>query len=542
MRAFLLAATLAAASFAMSAAVPPKPVLARWHWVGSANLANNTNGSRLRHVLAQPTTQRLLTGALDKLARMPGRCLAAPGAAAAATAARWVRPCLTDLLSAENFGLVEGVPGQTLEWVVSVRLTPEQAQTWQTRWTKLVEALGSAAPVATKSPVSGLEASWTGAHSSRFAHVGSWCVVAMGGRALPGFAAVVEQIRAHGTPGNQSDRTWFAVEADLPQLAPLMKWPAWVNWPQVHLSLIGRGPNVHTTGTLTYPEPLSLHLSAWRIPTHTICEPLIAFTAVRGIGAWLAEQKPVQLLDVKPVPNQVFSWADRLAPYMTYLAWQWPDPTNTLREVAPRLHRLFPHLYPLFNRSTIAYHTNTARIVWSKLPLVVPFLAPANRGDPGFVVAGVFPVNNKLKPVTDPALYQQIRGHTKLVYYHWEITQLRLNDWRIMSLFHSMLSNYAPPGPNDPAMRWLSDTNVTRWLGNAVTELSVQSPTTLNLVRTSATGFTGFEMVNLARWLENPAFPGWVEPKLALHPHPAGAATLPRGRIPKTNHHAKTRR
>ena len=48
---------------------------------------------------------------------------------------------------------------------------------------------------------------------------------------------------------------------------------------------------------------------------------------------------------------------------------------------------------------------------------------------------------------------------------------------------------------------------VEQKLGNSVTEITADSPTTCSLVRSSHIGFTGVELVALTRWLESTRFP-----------------------------------
>ena len=44
-------------------------------------------------------------------------------------------------------------------------------------------------------------------------------------------------------------------------------------------------------------------------------------------------------------------------------------------------------------------------------------------------------------------------------------------------------------------------------LGNTVTEITLTGPREITLVRKSHLGFTGFELVMLTRWLNDPHFP-----------------------------------
>ena len=56
---------------------------------------------------------------------------------------------------------------------------------------------------------------------------------------------------------------------------------------RVFLALGGEQDHVRTQADLDFAEPLPLELEAWNIPTNLIHDPLIGFTAVRGIRPWL---------------------------------------------------------------------------------------------------------------------------------------------------------------------------------------------------------------------------------------------------------------
>jgi hypothetical protein len=110
------------------------------------------------------------------------------------------------------------------------------------------------------------------------------------------------------------------------------------------------------------------------------------------------------------------------------------------------------------------------------------------------------------------------------------MTEMRVPSWQsLFSLYDVAMARRLDP-TNTPARSWLSDTNITSKLGNAATELTLASPRELRASRSSALGFTGVELVALARWLENRAFPAYQPPDLlpifkrALAPSPAAPA------------------
>ncbi|MBM3880176.1 MAG: hypothetical protein FJ387_10735 [Verrucomicrobia bacterium] len=527
MRHSLLVAALLGASAnsgmtpAVAAAEPAPPssaklpeLLASWHFAGTLALAGDTNAALLRSALATPTSHALIEHTLDKLARAPQRFFSNRLAVATPEPALLLRPLLDDLLRAETYIECRGDPDQPREWILSVQMDRARAEVWRTNWIQLMAAFG-AAPTAPLDgdPPNVVEASWaSGDTLARFGRAGEWTLCSFGPPGLQSVVAAGKRIRLTGRPVTALGEDWFQLRANLAQLTARLSLPQGVTWPRLALTGAGRSANLRLDGRLAWEKPLTWTLEPWRIPTNTIREPLISFTAAQGLRPWLARQPLVQAAGLNPVPNQLFGWAQSQVPFQTYLAWLLPDPTNALRQLAPRLPDLVKANLPWLEYAKVATPTNTAQVALQGIPIVIPYLEPAGEPDRDFVVAGIFPAVSR-KPTAPPELYAQVLGRTNLLYYDWEITQNRVEDWRNLMLYYAMLAGYLPPPTNSASVRWLTDTNTTRYLGNAVTELTVLSPRELALTRTAAIGLTGYELMRLTRWLDDPAFPATSPPR-----------------------------
>jgi hypothetical protein len=442
---------------------------------------------------------------------------------------------LEDLLRAESVGSYQNAPGQGAGLTVAARLGPERAPLWQTNWSSLLAGLG-AGPLADVQGegYAGWEAKWPGTTTvSRLLQAGDWTVLTWGAGEPPLPTAWLARIKTSGRPVDPDKEAWLRVDADLARLAPLLHWPAGIAWPQAEVRFFGR-----------YAAPLKLKLEPWRVPTNTVSDPLVAFSAVQGLRPWFSEQAWVKDLALPSVPNQVFAWAQGTIPLRTYLTWELAEVTNALRQLAPRLPGLTTNQVYWTRFGRIIVETNRARLTWGGLPLAEPFLQVASPGDAGFVVSGIFPLEEKFqRPPSD--LYSQVLGRTNLVYYDWELTQVRLDDWRRLKEVYGMVAGYDPPNRNTPAYNWLTNTNVNAHLANAATELTLVSPTDLDLVRSSSLGLTGLELVSLMEWIDDPAFPGHsarsISPALKRRDQAAsrgsGAPAPPPGptRAPDTN-------
>jgi hypothetical protein len=335
-----------------------------------------------------------------------------------------------------------------------------------------------------------------------------WVLIGLGNAGSAALAARAAEIKKDGRPAGFRPEAWMQLEVDLPALAPALGLPGSIKWPVVSLAWAGRADKLRMEGSLRFSASTIPPLEAWRIPTNSIREPLIGFSAVQGVGDWLANQAWYQQLGISPAPNQVFAWAQSQIPFQTYLVWEWPDVTNTLRAIAPKLTPLAKAHLPKISAGNIAHATNLARINWYGLPIWVPFMAPAP--DPGFVVTGLMPTEGKRIPAP-PELFAEVAGRTNIIFYDWEISQARLEDWRMTETFYRMVAGYESPATNSLSYQWLNDTNIASQLGNTVTEVTRVSPTELRVLRSSSAGLTGLELFRLVQWLDDPAFPGRSE-------------------------------
>lgn len=493
MRSHFLTAVVAAIAWGWAAqttaTAASSPALVQWHFLGTARLAQDTNAARLRSVLTQPTTRAVVEQTLARLATAAGT-----NAAAAAL----TRPLFNDLLAAESYGEVRGGSGAPTEWLLAARLPAERGNHWAATWPALTAALGMAKGQAT--------------------YADGWLLggVSAGG-ATPDLKPLRERVAGAAKSG-----AWLEGVADLPALARTFGWPAYITWPEAHFAVVGSGQNVRTTARLVFDHALELPLEAWRLPTNTVREPLLSFTAIQGVRPWLAGRPVLTELGL-PAPNQVFEWAQSQVPYQTHFAWLLPNAEEHIRALQAQLPSVARAHLPWLNFGRLDYSTNQHRLSWLGFPVIVPFINPAP--DAGFVEAGIFPITNP-KATAPSELYAQILGRNDLVYYDWELTQPRLEDWQTLQTLHGILAGDLPPLTNKVVLTWLQDTNVIRNLGNAVTEITRTSPRELSVVRSSAVGLTAFEIAQFARWVGGERFPRWT---------PAQSAADLRKAKPRTN-------
>jgi hypothetical protein len=127
-----------------------------------------------------------------------------------------------------------------------------------------------------------------------------------------------------------------------------------------------------------------------------------------------------------------------------------------------------------------------------------------------------FPLAKSTNP-PPPELIGQVLPRTNLVYYHWEWTQERLGQWQLMSKALPIFPTNRVAGisansraSSKPSNRFADETwlsSIAPLLGNTITEATVTGENEIQLTRKSALGFTGFELLCLAHWMNDPQFP-----------------------------------
>ena len=517
-------AALALACREQPAAAPaPKPTSSaptsgpvfRLHFAGLQHVATNASSAKLNALLNTPEAVATRKQVHDRLAvTLPSTLF---GPSANTNAGALLRPLL-DELAASKF-LFETHDPQAASWMLTVFLDAPQ----RTRWsTNLWQAVG-AKPVALPPMGPG-----TSAWSAKTSHGHLLTVASFDDCLMVSKASPSSPLPANPAPGKHPALSTNLVDliADLARLQPILGLPLAPSWPQLSVTVNPRGEALRSEATLKLANAKPWQLTAFRLPTNSVRDPLISFTAVQGFGDWLARLPDFKEWELKSAPNQFFTWARSDVPYNVLAAAPMPAASNAVASAAPHaLHTLGTNVAKA-GLGRIAFTTNRTEIGWVGMPILVPFVRPAPEPGDDFLLfgsmAGIIPTGPNTNP--PPAeLLNQFLPRTNLVYYDWEITEAKLAQWVPIFQLASMLS----PNPTFPgaaaASQWLRA--VSPKLGNAITEVTVASPAELKAVRRSELGLTAFELAVLTRWLDNPAFPAFAYPTNAM----TGLPTLPTG-------------
>ena len=505
-------AALTFAGVARLVAAGPDDSLASYHFVGSSALAGNPNAAKLRKIWALPETVQLSGDALQKLSRAAGKAF---GTESGTDRAAMLRPLFDDLLSAESRAELHGKPKSTLELFLAVRLDEARSKIWETN---LLQASKGTKPQAAKlGDANGWQAKLNGSPNSlKFFRAGPWTLVFLAGEQAPAQLEFLNRVKSGVQPG--ADPAWLEANVDWPRLQP---WFSLDSFPlklaKTELKISGRGDeDLRTTLRAVYPGKLDWKSEAWKIPTNSIRDPLISFTAGQNLAPFFNPSKALQQLVINPLTNQLYFWAQSQMPFQSYYAMPAKDPTNAMRKLAPQLANAYNDWLSRRGGGTLNVWTNQVELFWQGMAIIAPYLGPAREKNGGeFLLGGSFPlVASTNYPPAE--LFGRVSSRSDLVFYDWEITEQRLAQWHIMSQILPFFPRQVLPSasagaannfipPTVPERKWLAA--VAPFLGNTITEATFKAPNELNVVRKSHMGLNSLEIIVLAHWLAHPGFP-----------------------------------
>lgn len=532
------------------AAPQQDPVVARLHFAGGNQLVLDPNASLFKKIGQLPATADFRAQVVRKSAEELAGTFAKQLNPAGPDASALLQPLVDNLINSESVSVFGGRPDAPLGFVLAVRLTEAQAKTWQENLGKII---GSAPEAFAASEFQGSQWKKVALHTIR---AKEWLVVARGSDLATQENEILANLAKQGSPAVALKDAWLVADADWPRLAawlPLSSSPFKLARTQVTLAM--KNNKVRTTVTLNYPQPLQWTAKPWRVPTEHVRDPLVSFTAVRDVAPFMAPNSLFSKLKINPWNEQFYVWAMESMPIQTYGAMPVEHATNVLNDLETQLPGLVNPALRMDSCGAFVPSTNRDALIWRGIFPLAPILRAGSEKSGDFLL-GEFvpqPALNKTKPAP-PELFSQFTGHNELAYYDWELTQLRMMQWRPMTQVLPILkltrqsypalaaSSKPPQGGN--STNHITNLLISRkarevWLkaiqpelanANSVTELAIVGPSEAKLTRSSALGFTGFELVVLSEWLTRPAklefmpaaaMSGVAKPAAPVQPGPA---------------------
>lgn len=505
------ALVLLAARLLGATAAEPEPILS-WHFVGTKQLATLQELASLQQILALPESAALRDAAVEtlgqRLADRSVRGQEGPALAARAELAEAWRSLLPDLVREESRFELDRTAGNQVLWILAVKLNEERAGQWSRTLAKIAAGTGLKT---TPAP-----AGWTAGrpgYQLSFATGKDWTIVQGGAESGP---AVFKNFRAELEKG--AGRSVLKARLEWSRLAEMGGRTGAGSYPKIALQVTPRRDGLHSEMTIEYPKDLGLAVEKWDVPVQSIREPLIGFTAVRGVGPHLEKAGLFRQFEVQKTPNQLFFWAQRTSPFSVLGAAR----VGASERVIDRFAANLPPLLAKPPIGEVLRLTNRTALHWRGLPIIVPYLEVAP--DPEFVVAGFYPVANPSTNTIPSALLEEL-NQPNLVYYDWEITDERLRQWKPLWQLRHIVGGQAMPKANSASEKWLDA--VSSKLGNTITQGVLTGPRRIEIARQSHAGFSALELTLLAHWLDahdTIAFPSAPAPS---RPGTKAAAPLP---------------
>jgi hypothetical protein len=482
---------LAALVLAAAAKSPAQTnLIARVRFAGADQISADPNHFAFTNEFSSAEARALESQTLDKLSRAPGEWFKSKLPPGAGDGAAQLRPLLDDLLKSEWIFEMRDATNGSPEYALAIRLSGKRAQIWSKNLAALLQDWTDIGISQDNSAIW-----WLRKHQPpdlfQFSRSGDWVVIDCGQDKLSLAGGMLQGVAANNG--------WLSVDANWPRLAEIFPALKEFDFPKIQMQAVGRGGNLQLTGKLTLAQPLP-PLEKWRVPTGAIHQPLVSFTAARGVGPWLAKQGWMRPFEIQPQPDQLFVWALAQIPFQTYAAEAVPDAKAALAQLDHHLSAANSE-GNFFTSFTMTNEND--EISWRGLPFIVPFVQAEHETAGDFLVGGFFP-NPPKGPPLPPELLAPL-NQPNLVYYHWEATAGRLKELPQLSQLLLVLTRHEQVNAESAAGKWLD--RIESALGNAVTEVTQTAPNELAFKRTAGGGLTAIELLALVDWLEAPKFP-----------------------------------
>jgi len=492
-------------------------LVARLYFAGSDAVVGG--GARWwKEMAAMPASGELRAVLAERMARAPRELLRRRLDAGAPDHEAIFKPLWQDWWRSESAVEIRCNAAGRWGWAMAVRLSSARGEDWSDGLRKVLGSWGmNPADECRQGQGRGWEMRGRdGSEGFRFLRAGEWCLMGWSADPASLMAPWLSAVEREGRPVQADRGIWLKLDWNWAAARSL--WPSGLGKASGQASgslwRLTVGPekeNVRARLEMNWQEAPEWSWAPWQLPTNLVREPLISFTAAQGVGSWLKECDFLKRLPWNPWPDQVFFWAQGAAPFQVFGAIPTRSTTNVVRRMAEASLSGWASNLTQRGLGKVQWVTNETILVWTGLPVLVPYACAAVDGSDRFVQFGLF----ASAPNTNPApteLWSQVAGRSNQVFYSWEITGERLLQVKVLG---QILRIAAPPETipirpdlNRPAtleQTWLDA--VARFLGNTVTEITRETPTRYLLSRRGHLGLTATELVLLVNAIDDPRFP-----------------------------------
>ena len=478
------------------------PALGQVYFAGLDRITATAKDTYARSILQLPETKALTQDISKKLARSLAANLQAKRGNQTPDAAALLEPLIRDLIHSETRLEIWGAEAKAPSWSLAVKLSPEREAAWKSTLEKLAQGWERK----DKSP------HWA------LAAANSWAFI------TPGKSGGANPLRDRLAAGAAGGTNLLQLDINFPKLASGTTNALFRALPETSLRIHPRNDSLRVEGAMKLAQPAAPGAEPWQIPTAQVRDPLISFTAVRGLSRWLGQQPFIKALDLPAAPNQLFLW-DNSGSAMLQLKAAAPVP-KAGAAADKFASRLLPNINTNLAKMALGQLTRNstnATFYWKNLPFLFPYFRPVSDATGDYVLGGIFPITPD--PATNPppaALFAQITSRTNLLYYDWEITEARIAQFSPLFQFLPLFTSIPAMSPESAVYKWLEASS--RLMGETITEVAAVSDRELALVRKAPLGLNSTELFFLASWLESTNFPAL--PPLKFQSVPASRPPL----------------
>jgi hypothetical protein len=470
------------------------PSVARWRFQGTAALASQSDVPSVRDILqlkeASPVTPRAVSNVAQHLViRLTG--------ATNASLATQLHPLVQAVIQHPSAGEVtrEG-------WSLALQVPAAVAADVQNSLLSLPRVTGQGGGL----PVTRLTNGWL-----------------LGGST----AAWLDRAAALPALGKGE---WFSGNLDLPTITGADPR----HWPRIQLTALATNGQVRTRSQLSFRQAPLGALGEWKVPQGYVHDPLVRFTAARGIEPLVRDNEWFKFLSGGSVPDQLSSWSQAEVSFRTWFAAPIDSAGDRIARIQEGLaSRVRTNAERGEFRGMIIPNSNrTAVAIYSPggIKGILPSIGLARQGEQDFLLARFITSGKHTNPA--PAELFSALKQPDLVYYDWELTAECTPHWNVLFQYQNLVRARRANALLPLAHYWMLA--ATPKLGNAVTTIRQRTPTEFELSRESAGGFTSLEWVLFTRWLDGPVdlmpgapLPGLPTPGARPVPAPASPAAKP---------------
>jgi hypothetical protein len=475
----------------LSANTASADVAVQYHCAGGSQLASNIQLATLQKVLALPATTNLENLARTRICNLLTNSLRF-GTNSLPTAL--MEPLLSDVAENESLGSFAGASGHDLSFILALHLEVPRAQLWQDNLAKI---FGGGGESFASQQFIGRRWKEGGSNSFWMIPAKEWLLVGRGDNLSTQQAEYLNQIKTQGRPAPALQHNWLEADIDSTRLGG---WLRFLQPARIRITVAPKEDHLNINAQVIEADAIPWKSEPWQIPTNLMRGQIITFTAGQNVAAFLKMNSALSRLAANPLTNQFYYWTLDQMPMLNYMAWPVVNASNALASLSTEAPAALNADLKRFNGTELVWHPNR-RLVWQNMGMLTPSLEAVQETNGQFLFLSSFPRMTQGKTVPDELL-AQIQGRTNLVYYDWELTGRRLQEWQILK---GMISNRALAQGNGTASVMYVE---TQWIialaglaGNTVTEITRVAPNELSIERKAPLVFTAAELVLLANWI-----------------------------------------